>query len=372
MSTDKLFIPSRIKVGFQKREGTYTGKLAYIVYFDQKNVLRKERSWNAWRDHKIEPLEYDNEPTEGFVLNKGVGGNRSHYNHRNEYIRVYDPRDFEFEISVANLLFILREGDCSRGKGLEGKFVYAWSGTELVLLPVASADYQQSSQYTILQAQSVKSKELIPGANYLTRKQETLIYLGRFDYHYLSERRGQPGTATVVKRYVFYNEKVCQYSKKPVGFVCLDSIKGIAQLNSDVISSNYARLVSKYHKGEHGSAVKELLLREVKRKPRSSGDRYHEWAFQDGGGFVTATACYDYSDPAKLLNVHTRNRYHLTDGVLHRDYHAREFYNRSATAWNHFSSCIPADMQPTNNRLFARLESGAVIPVHYNTFSKGN
>src|ERR1700677_2236256 len=107
MSIKQLFIPDKIKVGFQTREDTYTKKLAYVIYFDQKGVLRKEKSWQSWRNHKILPVEIDNVPTENFVLNKGVGGQRASYgwNARNEYIRVYDPRDFEFEISVANLLF---------------------------------------------------------------------------------------------------------------------------------------------------------------------------------------------------------------------------------------------------------------------------
>jgi hypothetical protein len=51
-------------------------------------------------------------------------------------VRVYDPRNFEFEISVANLLYILEETSSLKGKGLEGEFVYAWEGKELVLLPV--------------------------------------------------------------------------------------------------------------------------------------------------------------------------------------------------------------------------------------------
>ena len=116
---DQLFIPKKINVGFQNRSDTYTQKLAYVIYYDLKGVLRKEKSWNSWRDHKIPNVEFANDPTEGFVLNKGVGGGRSSWNRRNEYIRVYDPRDFEFEISVANLLFILRECDCSRGKGTD-------------------------------------------------------------------------------------------------------------------------------------------------------------------------------------------------------------------------------------------------------------
>jgi hypothetical protein len=33
--------------------GTYTGKLAYVIYFDNKGVLRKKKSWEGWRDKKI-------------------------------------------------------------------------------------------------------------------------------------------------------------------------------------------------------------------------------------------------------------------------------------------------------------------------------
>jgi hypothetical protein len=129
---DNLFIPKKIKVGYQKRTDTYTKKLAYIIYYDNKNQLRKQTSWESWRDKAINSDEFDNVPTNGFVLNKGVGGNKQSYgwNTRNEYIRIYDPRGFEFEISVQNLLFILTESDCSKGKGLEGDFVYSWNGTE--------------------------------------------------------------------------------------------------------------------------------------------------------------------------------------------------------------------------------------------------
>ena len=146
---DSLTIPKKVRVGFQERGGTYTGKLAYVTWIDHKGKLRKETSWRRWSDDKIEKLTLDNEPTEGFVLNKGVGGARHSYgwNARNEYIRVWDPRDFEFEISVANLLFILQETSSIQGKGLEGEFVYSWSGTDLVLLPACSQEYKESSEY---------------------------------------------------------------------------------------------------------------------------------------------------------------------------------------------------------------------------------
>lgn len=45
----KLFIPQKIHVGFQNREDTFNGKLAYVIYEDEKGNLRKETSWNQWR-----------------------------------------------------------------------------------------------------------------------------------------------------------------------------------------------------------------------------------------------------------------------------------------------------------------------------------
>lgn len=70
---NSIFIPKTINVGYQDRLGTYTGKLAYVIYYDEKGKLRKETSWNGWRDKNIPNNEYDNIPTEGFVLNKKAG-----------------------------------------------------------------------------------------------------------------------------------------------------------------------------------------------------------------------------------------------------------------------------------------------------------
>ncbi len=197
MSQQQLLIPEKVNVGFQNRGDTYTAKLGYVIYYDHKGVLRKEKSWQGWRDKSIDPQEFQNLPTEGFVLNRNVGGYKSDWNYRSAKIRIYDPRDWEFEITLENLLFILSVGDCSRGKGLEGKFVYAWQGTELVLLPVASEDYKNSTEYTELQSCKVKAKELIPGASYKTKKQDVYIYLGKFikhvvhgDYRWDKEKTG--------------------------------------------------------------------------------------------------------------------------------------------------------------------------------------
>lgn len=263
---EKLNIPKRINVGFQHRSGTYTGFLAYIIYWDDKGKLRKETSWENWR-HKpgskywdgsykvagdeVNPKAFDNIPTEGFVLNKGVGGQRHSYgwNARNEYIRVYDPRGFEFEISVANLLFILQESTSTKGKGLEGKFVYAWAGKELVLLPVDSYEYQKSTENISFQAKKITKTDILEGCTYKDSQGRNLVYIGRFiytEYHY----RGYISDSN--KKHIFYDLKSNSYY----------AFNGFTQLKerlTDTPIDNYAELVDSYFKTKNGATITEIV-----------------------------------------------------------------------------------------------------------------
>ena len=175
-------IPDKIKVGFQNRKDTYTGKLAYVVYYDNSGKLRKEPSWNSWRDDKIEPLELENIPTSGFVLNKKAGGYSTGWNHRQTYARIYDPRGFEFEINIPNLLYILEHTNSIKGKGLEGNFIYSWDGKDILLLPTDSPDYQTLKDYndTIKNKQGFKGKDMINGATYNTIYNNQVVYMGKY------------------------------------------------------------------------------------------------------------------------------------------------------------------------------------------------
>lgn len=197
-----IFIPKTINVGYQNRKGTYTGKLAYIIYTDEKGKLRKENSWNSWRDGNIEPDVFDNVPTEGFVLNKKVGDYDTGWNHRHAYCRIYDPRGFEFEITFENLLYILENTNSIVGKGLEGLFVYGWVGKDLVLIPTSSPDYKEISKYNeiVHNNLTIKAKDLIIGATYLNKDNKEYVYMGRFDYYSYGYRWLENGEYKTGKR----------------------------------------------------------------------------------------------------------------------------------------------------------------------------
>ena len=254
----QLFIPGRLKVGFNAREDTYTKKLAYVIYYDATGTLRKEKSWKSWSSASIPAEEYDNVPTEGFVLNKKVGGYKSDWNFRQSAVRIYDPRGFEFEISVPNLLFILEHCSSLKGKGLKGKFVYSWEGTELVLLPVESQDYKECQTFSVLQGQKIGSKDLVAGATYLTKKQEQLIFIGHLPYFDLPGGRyahgyGE-GTGTKKKLYIFQSPE-----NTSDRFTTLTSVASLGGVVNDTPVEDYAFRLEKYLHSFHGNAIGRLL-----------------------------------------------------------------------------------------------------------------
>lgn len=183
-----IFVPEKINVGYQLRCDTYTGKLAYVTYFDQNGKLRKEKSWNNWRNENLGNDIFNNEPIEGFVLNKKAGGVEESWGWdvRKTYTRVYDPRGFEIEITVPNLIWILECCNSIKGKGLEGKFVYGWDKKELVLVPVDSPDYQEIKEKTeIIKTHNfLRPSELVLGHTYEMLDGSKWVYMGRHNYWY--------------------------------------------------------------------------------------------------------------------------------------------------------------------------------------------
>jgi hypothetical protein len=328
----KLFIADKVKVGFNPRTDTYSGKLGYVIGFDGKK-WRKEPSWDGWRYHYMDddtyeqkrrvqyndylarqinnykdlvkrynddpvrnshykqyadmteadylkkhlgdyekftpnlgrfssdksllPIEFDNVPTEGFVLNKKVGGYSNGWDHRATYCRVYDPRGFEFEISVPNLLFILQECNAMKGKGLEGSFVYAWDGKDLVLLPTSSLDYQESQKFTEMQSQKIGVKDLVEGCTYKTKQMEEYIYLGRFNwfeehYRYSSDRHDK---VSCEKRHVFYKVEIPKWGERIESF---NGLTKFAMKTSDTPVSNYAELLDEFNTSKFSGVLNDI------------------------------------------------------------------------------------------------------------------
>lgn len=286
-----IFIPNKCKVGFNIREDTYTGKLGYCIAFDGKK-WRKESSWKSWRhkegqkysrrvevdgqykweefyyDDSVKPIEFDNVPTEGFVLNKKAGGYSTAWNHRATYCRVYDPRGFEFEISISNLLYILDNTNSEVGKGLSGSFVYGWDGKDLVLIPENAPEYKEMIAFTQLQSKKVSSKDLIIGATYKHKNNEELIYLGRFDYYDTKYDRRNNKYVDIIKKNQYW-------FKTKSGFTQYSSLTSIGECISEECVSNYAELMDELEtKKEYSPYDESLFQYELLTDEEAKGEFY--------------------------------------------------------------------------------------------------
>ena len=242
-----LYIPKKIKVGFQERQGTFTGKLAYIIYFDDKDVLRKEKSWQSWRDSNIEPIEFENTPRNGYLFNKGIKRDGYYWGSGRSVIRVYDPRDFEFEVTVDNLIGILMHSDVSKRDIVE-ECIFAWEGTELVLLPINSEIYQASLNFTKKQGENLSAKTLVKGYTYNQKKtEEVLTYIGyykwydwKYDSGYYNKTHKSMG-----KKHIFYNGE----------HYITPAIQTFSSVNNEEIAENYSTLVENFFKTMHSQPI---------------------------------------------------------------------------------------------------------------------
>lgn len=273
----QLFIPTKIKVGYNERSDTYSDLLGYVIYYDEKGKLRKEPSWRGWIDKGIPPgttkwvrkedgsykdvpveprdplptHDYDNKPLEGFVLNRDIGGKGSgwsSWHDRQAKIRVWDPRGFEIEITLENVLFILQECSSIKGKGLEGEFVYAWEGKDIVLLPVTSQEYQNSLKFTELKSKKITAKQLVPGYTYETKKQQKLIYLGKLDC--LTGENDYYNNIGFGNYFVFVDEEGENVLK--------DKITDIAVVISDTVIGTFAELIDNFKNSDESPYIDGL------------------------------------------------------------------------------------------------------------------
>lgn len=174
-----LYIPKTLKIGFQKRNDTFTGKLAFVSYINLKGGIFYEGPWENWRDKSIEVMEVPNTPRSGYIFNKDIVRDGYHFSSGRSIMRVYDNRDFEFEITIENLTGILSHSDISKSEVAQ-ECIFAWSGQRLILLPTNSKEYLESLEYTKKQHKSVSKEDLKAGYTYISKKlKEPLIFVGQ-------------------------------------------------------------------------------------------------------------------------------------------------------------------------------------------------
>lgn len=235
----QLYIPEKIKVGFQKRDDTLDSKLGFIIYYDKDGKLKNEKRWNTWRNESIKPLTLENKPFKNANLHKGIEYAGTSFSDGKSTLRIYDNRGFEYEISFDNFVAISLNNEISKGE-IIGEFVYAFAGTKLILLPVNSEEYKKALQSTKNKDTDIKEDDLIPGSVYYLKKTsymkgiETCIYIGKYNFNHSISTLNFPANGK--EEHIFYKDN---------GFEIID-VKNIGQLKHSLEESELKTYTEKY------------------------------------------------------------------------------------------------------------------------------
>ncbi len=199
-----IFIPETIRVGFQHRDKTFTDKLGFVIYY-KNGKLCQEKSWNGWVDHKITPQEFDNKPTSGFMIARGIKRHGYNWGGTTVRARIYDPRGYEFEISMDTLVGLLMYTETSKGE-IQGECVYGWKGGELILIPTNAEVYKEY-------VESGNKKPVKVNRNF-TLKGLEIGNVYETNYHPLTNKYSWTGYSfTYIGEHIFFDEPVISSEK---------------------------------------------------------------------------------------------------------------------------------------------------------------
>ena len=175
-----IVFPDKFYVGFQKRQLGYKtndkGGYYHIAYLVTDPKLT---SWNNWKDSKIPTMEIINTPRTEYRIFGSTQRSRDWYGSGRNMVYIEHPDGFVFEISVENLVGIHAHMDTIEGE-FKGELILSKSGKNLILVPKNSSDYDEVFKNTMMKkTKALSSKTINPGTKFLTKTNETYIYLGK-------------------------------------------------------------------------------------------------------------------------------------------------------------------------------------------------
>lgn len=208
--------------------------------------------------HKKEIVK--NTPQKGFSINKNTYS-EADYKSYVDGVTVFDPRGFEFSISIGNFLHLAKNNVIDHGE-IIAECILSWSvrGT-LVLLTTNSIGYKEAVEYTKKQHVKFDPDNLKEGQTYFTKKsKDPLVYMGRHKFNssssYIERELGFCFSPAKQLRHVFFNRE----NNK---FISIIISKNIAGILDDEICEDFDILLSNFKNSYEGRIVKEISFEKV-------------------------------------------------------------------------------------------------------------
>lgn len=133
--------PEKYYVGFQKQRFSREENFRMLGFATPNTgdyaFKKRKASVDGWAEKDLTPLDMENKPTHGFKIVDAV----SRYSTSNKKFRVEDPRGFELEIDVYNLLEIIEKHTIVQGAIME-PMLWGRYGNDNYLISGNSAEYK--------------------------------------------------------------------------------------------------------------------------------------------------------------------------------------------------------------------------------------
>jgi hypothetical protein len=148
-------------------------------------------------------------------------------------------------------------------RDIQEECIFAWSGKDLVLLPVNSEDYQKALSHTKKQAKNISVKDLKVGYQYSCKSSEDVyIYMGRYDYYdiniwrcSLQEYKG--------KRHIFYKRDKDEDSWDMQSYASNVQNK-LAECISDEPDREFQKLLNGFLNSKHHLQIIDIITEPCK------------------------------------------------------------------------------------------------------------
>lgn len=184
---DNMTINHTIKIYDQSYVNFYVREhenipLGYMTHYEpkapaafqkRKDSIDRSAAYSGRR--QMNGIIIDNKPMIGFRISRSL--RRLGWDNRNTYIRIEDPRGFEIDISVANMIMLTDNNLLENGEILR-ECVWGRDGNTNILLPVNSTPYMQAVTNTARVKSSVNSRTVCAGDHVILKNGREGRYMG--------------------------------------------------------------------------------------------------------------------------------------------------------------------------------------------------
>lgn len=176
----KIF--EKLYVGFHRTAGERMPVGRMVNYIDNKTNQRLRDKIDDWSNYgtgskvKLNSIIIDNTPMTGFRISRSQI-NAGWYQ-TPDYIRVEDPRGFEVDITIPNMIMLTNNNILDNGEIMH-ECIWGRDGAINVLLPSNSAPYQEAIKNTDRQTTHVHVKKLKLGDHVVLKNGMKGRYMGK-------------------------------------------------------------------------------------------------------------------------------------------------------------------------------------------------